>query len=62
MEPQNVKYESLPNEVGVQLELADGEVLVLAHNLIPSSDSFAIVYKSEITPDLLSEMTEVPVV
>ena len=56
MKPPTTKYSGLPNEVGVNLLLEDGKSILLAHNLVQSSDSFAIAYDSEIPPQIMSEL------
>lgn len=58
---ESPKHETLPNEVGVQLELDNSEILVLAHNLVTSSNSFAVVFKDEISKEILNEIIELEV-
>ena len=58
--PKTSRYEGLPNEVGVQLELSNGEKVVFAHNLIQAPDTFfAITYLSEIDSEQLERIEEI---
>lgn len=61
-EPKNAKFIGLPNEVGLLFEFQNNEQLLLAHNLVQSSDSFAIAYFDGLSEEVKSSLTAIKIV
>lgn len=58
-QPPTVKYERLPNEVGLVLGFHGGARLVLSHGLHNASDDFSVIRPEQISPSLIGELAAV---
>ena len=59
--PQNVNYEDLPNEVGLQFTMQNGDEYILCHQLCGKTSNFSICDKNCLEGDILGELTYIEV-
>ncbi|GKU76500.1 hypothetical protein L3i20_v208970 [Paenibacillus sp. L3-i20] len=55
----NVKYESLPNEVGICFTMDNGVQFILSHGLHDHSDDFSVIFMEQVMPDLVESVEEI---
>jgi hypothetical protein len=52
----SAKLAELPNEVGVIIEMNDGNHFILSHGLHDNSDDFSVITKKQIDPELMDQI------
>ena len=52
----SAKLAELPNEVGLLIEMNDGNQFILSHGLHDNSDDFSIITKKQIDPSLINQI------
>ncbi len=54
----SAKLAELPNEVGLLIEINDGNQFILSHGLHDNSDDFSVITKKQIDPGLMDQIDE----
>jgi hypothetical protein len=56
------RMQALPREYGVILEFDNGSELVMSHGLHDNSDTFSVIFRNQIQPDIVKDLREMIVI
>lgn len=59
--PPTVRYEDLPNEMGLRFTLDNGMEFIVSHGLHDDCEDFRVLKPNDILPDILPHLTEIDV-